>query len=61
MAELKPCPFCDSTETKKIWPKHLGGMAYRCKNCNAQGPYCVGDENDTANSYARQAWNRRAK
>lgn len=64
--ELKPCPFCGSSnfrvETGDVQPDNYWDGHVQCTACDAQGP--VPDEwlgsKDKAESAARVAWNRRA-
>lgn len=55
MEELKPCPFCGSTNVhmsdgEKDWMQYV-----YCEDCNAIGP-----DGNTMISYA-EAWNQRAE
>ena len=57
MGELKPCPFCGSTNLRydRYWCVNFNGFYVRCLNCESQGT-----PKGTKRS-ARKAWNTRAK
>lgn len=51
--EMLACPFCGSPDVKVISASLHARQGY-CNNCNAVGPYVMGEANAIA------AWNRRA-
>lgn len=54
MSELKPCPFCGSTELEIIHVKPFGeSMSVHCTWCRADGPIGQGDIR------AMISWNKR--
>jgi Lar family restriction alleviation protein len=59
--DLKPCPFCGSTDVVVGYrdTEYMGFFFFACQNCSTQGP-CV-KHGDHYESRATEAWNTRAK
>lgn len=55
VGELKPCPFCGSTDTEVVSSTLMAGRhAVFCSSCKAHGPVVK------SKRYAVPAWNKRA-
>jgi len=61
MSDLKPCPFCESTDirVKEVLDEADHWVAY-CLGCNAQGPVNYNSCKDCGENEAQRDWNRRA-
>jgi len=63
MDEVKPCPFCGSSEVTEIIQDHEQ-IAVVCINCGSRGPGAyIPEKGINLDSYienAYKAWNRRA-
>ena len=53
MDKIKPCPFCGGEGEVHIINFVDMGIAIRCKECLARGPFC------SSVTYAIYRWNRR--
>ena len=53
MNELKPCPFCGSTDHHHIASVLNGRSQVHCEYCGSEGPVCESEASAIA------AWNRR--
>lgn len=65
MSDLKPCPFCGSTNVK-IYSWQDGGICVKCLECHCQtqahSDYnTVEAKKESAYEIVVKAWNRRAK
>ena len=61
--ELKPCPFCGSTEVK-VFSFSDGGICVKCLDCYCQtavmNDFCIMDaKKKSAFERITEAWNRR--
>ena len=59
MTELKPCPFCGSSNI--IVELYVTGCNVKCKSCGAEGPIIPNYANGRQKEQAITAWNTRAK